>query len=348
MHNCGKPHAHAHHQMTAPAGQGHNRRRRRRPLDSSLAVAAVGALSATLALAFTTPLAPHTHHHDRCHTGGGVPSNSCFRPRQQPQGHACCMGHREACLRPRESGLSGSGSGSRRRTRQQQAASCLSFGAGPAARGAVGGATSTSTSTDAAGSAGNRPVWHLYASTQKEAAVVEQEGLEGEEGGGAGTDAAQQHRDGGGGDAAADADSSPAAAAAAGAEEGAPKKRKRRRPPAYWSSDDNLRDEVAKFWAELGIASDKVQSISLTCVGACSAAPPTPRVRTCMCIQDCRQFGTASDVVTLLLSASAGDTSDAEISQTAVTLFVHRMYPNVLLQSLRLKQRGCGWPLSRC
>lgn len=337
--------------MTAPAGQGHNRRRRRRPLDSSLAVAAVGALSATLALAFTTPLAPHTHHHDRCHTGGGVPSISCFRPRQQPQGHACCMGHREACLRPRESGLpgSGSGSGSRRRTRQQQAASCLSFGAGRAARGAVGGATSTSTSTDAAGSAGNRPVWHLYASSQKEAAVVEQEGLEGEEGGGAGTDAAQQHRDGGGGDAAADADSSPAAAAAAGAEEGAPKKRKRRRPPAYWSSDDNLRDEVAKFWAELGIASDKVQSISLTCVGACSAAPPTPRVRTCMGIQDCRQFGTASDVVYHLVAfCFCWRHQQRRDIPDRCHLVRAQNVPKCSPQSLRLKQRGCGWPLSRC
>lgn len=236
---------HTNHQMTAPAGQSHNRRRRRRPLDSSLAVAAVGALSATLALAFTTPLAPHTHR-DRCHQGS-VPSNSCFRPRQQPQDHASCMSRytRVPC---RGSGLPGSRS--MRRTRQH-AASCLSFGAGRAAtaRDAVVDGANTYT----AGSVGNRPCLHLYASSRKEAAIVEQEELEGAEGGGAGTEAVQ-HR-GAGDDEAADAGSS----AAAGLEEGAPTKRKRRRPPAYWSSDDNVRHEVAKFWAELGIASDKVR-----------------------------------------------------------------------------------------
>lgn len=239
-------------QMTSPAGQSHKRRRRRRPLDSSLAVAAVGALSATLALAFTTPLAPHTHprHDDRCHGRSGGPSNSClFRPRQ-PQDHACCMASREALLSFRDSGVRRNRS--RRRTRPQGAASCLGFRGGRAAGDAVGVADTA----DATGSVGNRPAWHLYASSQKEAAVVEQEGLEGEGGAGAGTEAAQQHRVGGGSDAA-DADSS--TAAAAGAAEGAPTKRKRRRPPAYWSSDDNVREEVAKFWAELGITSDKVR-----------------------------------------------------------------------------------------
>ncbi|CAN0189876.1 unnamed protein product [Scytosiphon promiscuus] len=45
--------------------------------------------------------------------------------------------------------------------------------------------------------------------------------------------------------------------------EQSPSGRKRRRPPAYWSSDDNLRDEVVKFWAELGVTSTKVPNQTL-------------------------------------------------------------------------------------
>lgn len=247
--------------MAPPAGQSHNRRRRRRrPIDPSLAVAAVGALSATLALAFTTPLAPPYTHHDRRlgsrSVGGGRPGNSWFRPRR-PQGHACCCVSRGTRLPSRGPGLPGSRSMGRRRTRQQQQAASCCLSSGVLLRAARYAAVA-----DAAGpSAGNRPVWHLCASSRSEAVVVEQEELEvGEEERGAGAEAVQ-HPEGG---PAADAESSSSSAAVSAggtrtAEEGAPAKRKRRKPPAYWSSDDNLRDEVAKFWDELGVTSDKVR-----------------------------------------------------------------------------------------
>lgn len=73
--------------------------------------------------------------------------------------------------------------------------------------------------------------------------MVEQEDLEGKEGGRAGAVVVQHQEGGDAGDST----------------EKGPTKRKRRRPPAYWSSDDNLRDEVAKFWSDLGITSDKVR-----------------------------------------------------------------------------------------
>ncbi|CAN0159407.1 unnamed protein product, partial [Ectocarpus fasciculatus] len=40
-------------------------------------------------------------------------------------------------------------------------------------------------------------------------------------------------------------------------------KRKRRRPPAYWSSDENIRNEVVEFWADLGVVSDKIPNQTL-------------------------------------------------------------------------------------
>eukprot|EP00903_Cladosiphon_okamuranus_P006240 g6125.t1 len=107
---------------------------------------------------------------------------------------------------------------------------------------------------------GNRPCLHLYASSRKEAAVVEQEELGGGEGGAASTEAAQHRR---GGDGASTDDAGGRSSSPGGVEEAAPTRRKRRKPPAYWSSDDNVRGEVAKFWAELGITSDKIPNQTL-------------------------------------------------------------------------------------
>ncbi|CAM9953916.1 unnamed protein product [Ectocarpus sp. 6 AP-2014] len=40
-------------------------------------------------------------------------------------------------------------------------------------------------------------------------------------------------------------------------------RKKRRRPPAYWSNDENIRNEVVEFWADLGVTSDKIPNQTL-------------------------------------------------------------------------------------
>lgn len=294
-----------------PAGQSHNRRQRRCPLDPSLAVAAaVGALSATLALAFTTPpLAPHTHthtehvhHHDRCHRKGGGPPDGYVRSRQHNQRynrkHSCCSS-REAALSSLGFGSLAAVGGSisvasRRRPLPQQQYAAGLFGhqlgavgaAGMAAAGGGGGGGGACFLDTAVGSlksvAGNRrlPTSCLYASSRKEEAmVVNEEHLEAEEDTSSAIqqqDRQQQHQHQEAAAAAAVAKTSDSnsakengggRASAAMATATSTQKKKRRRPPTYWASDENLRKEVVKFWADLGVTSNKVRSGPCWCAG---------------------------------------------------------------------------------
>lgn len=239
----------------------HVARPRRRPLDSSLAVAAVGALSATLTLAFTTPTAVprHHHHHDPCqHSSGGPRSSDRLRPQRQRQHHACRVSRGEPLSSPGSelpAAVLGVGGGRRRgRVRQRESAS---FG-NKVDRTVVADALRWAV----AASGSSRPEWYLCCSGAGETTAVadeEEVRLEEEQEDGESTTRAFRHRDDALQRHSRRRQEHGAAAAEAEGEEDGGVKRKRRRPPAYWSNDDNIRNEVVQFWADLGVASDKVR-----------------------------------------------------------------------------------------
>ncbi|CAB1119796.1 unnamed protein product [Ectocarpus sp. CCAP 1310/34] len=247
-------------------------RPRRRPIDSSLAVAAVGALSAALAVAFTTPPAavPRHHHHDRCpHNISGGPRSSGsnrLRPQRQRQHHACHVSRGEPHSSPGSelpAAVLGVGGGRRRaRVRQRRSASYGNTGG----RTVAGAPRWAVVAPD-----GSRPEWYLCGSGSGEATAVadeEEVRLEEQQEGGESTTRAFRHRE----DSfqrhsrrrqEEEQGAAETSAAEAKEKDGGGVKKKRRRPPAYWSNDENLRKEVVKFWADLGVASDKIPNQTL-------------------------------------------------------------------------------------
>ncbi|CAN0189812.1 unnamed protein product, partial [Scytosiphon promiscuus] len=174
-----------HAQVMPPAG------RRRRSLDSSLAVAAVGALSATFAFAFTTPLAPQSSSGG----GGSSGSRSCssflgggqhhdrYRPstrhprqqqQQQQRRHRMCVASRYRPLSALGPAMAGGG---RSRLRRRCEAASLSFGLG---RDTLAADAAAGPSAVAAG-AGSRLKWYLRASNRKEFVAEDWKVIEGGE-----------------------------------------------------------------------------------------------------------------------------------------------------------------------